>query len=859
MSSHSNDRPLSGTANFLLLIGAAANILLFYLFVFGSILVLLVVLAVEICFGLALARFGLFRLVTPAFKSHGTLLSIFVRSLWLGKSVEFRIPITRDDAPELYTVLKKICPQAKVPLPHKVFLQMGVNAWVNMQGFRRGAGKTILGIGYDLLAGLSLAEMEGVLAHEMMHAKLVQRGFRQLLAGGISRAARLTNGLFSQVTTANRVGKDEAFAKFFLQIADTLTRTSSRQMAACSRQDEFAADRGAAGICGAGAIRSSLLKLDGLNRIAARLPLRDRIAQLESGEGFGHWLVKELAAASFDSPVEAKVQAFNKYSTHPSLYDRLAALADFPDQTLADSPSAIVLLAHPDRVAEKLVAAIQKQIIAQEQKDSKTLDRWSRKFGASRNMQPLHAIGVLGLIIALFFTVFGLVLVGPSLGLVIFSVVTIGGSVALICTGSYREKFVFPVPDYPLIKTTSLQKRQITDEQVKGIENEFRQMITGVQKTNQKAATYLNQSREALVKCDYLRAHIAARFCLEQEKKSIPGHMALAIAAGGLNMGKQVGQAINFVQQKVGVQGGSLSWAAGWALLLAGDWVHAEAFLEQARARKPESATILALLAVSQARRGKLFSAIASSRKASLAHPNELEYSKLLIDLLLQGGFLREASEKLQQVVHEAVSDIDLSVAMVKVSLLLRNESIADQWMDLIKQSNPGPEKYVTVAQAYEAARLDDKAVSYYQHALVSGYYPEALLGLGRLAAIRQDKTLATAHLLAALNLQRPLGENSVGPIPLVLAILQQLKQMEEPILNCRAWIGSFPGNIQPTAVAGKSFFVYALNNEGAKKYLDTMLNAMQPGTLTPVAFWRLASKQQQPDGPVQPGIHAVF
>ena len=258
------DRPLSGLAYITLLTGAAATILLFYLFVLTSLLALLFLLGVEFIAFLALTRFGLFRLMIPVMRTHIRLLSIFLRSLWISKSTEFRIPIKADDAPELRTILKTICAKAGVPLPRIVYLQMGVNAWVQMKGFGRGRGTTILGIGYDLLAGLSQLEMEGVLAHEMMHAKLVQRGFRQLVGGGLSRAVRLSNGLSAQVTASRRVKQSEAPRPNFSRSgADRLTRMAARQVAACSRQDEFEADRGAAELCGAGAICSSLLKTRG--------------------------------------------------------------------------------------------------------------------------------------------------------------------------------------------------------------------------------------------------------------------------------------------------------------------------------------------------------------------------------------------------------------------------------------------------------------------------------------------------------------------------------------------------------------------------------------------------------------------
>jgi len=853
------DRPLSGMANFTLLAGATAAILLFYFFVVGSLLVLLVVLAVEFVILIALLRFGMVRLFVPVMQSHGQITTIFLRSLWLGKSTGFQIRLRPEDAPELFTAMEGICGRAGVPLPHKVILEMGVNAWVRMKGYRRGAGTTILGVGYDLLAGLSQAEFEGVLGHEMMHAKLVQRGFRQLLTGGIARAARLTNGLGAQVAAGRQAKRSDILLRIFHQGTDRLTRLAARQVAACSRQDEFDADRGAAELCGAAAIRSSLLKLEGLNRIASRLQLRERIAQLESGEGFSPWLVRELAAAQFTGQPEVKAQAFNKYSTHPSLHDRLAALSGYADQTLPDSPPAIGLLAHPDEVAEKLVAAIQKNVVAQEEKDSKQLDRWSRKTGTSSQLRPMQAWGCLLTIIGVLFG--GAVLINSnySAGLVLFAVVSLVAGIAMFVFGKYREKVSLPVPEYALIKAAAKKKFGFTNEQIKELENEMRQSGAGTRKGKQRADFFVQRSHEALAQCDYVRAHIAARFCLEQEKKSIPGTLAFGVAAGGIKQGQQVGQAVRFVRAHTGMKSQSPSWGAGWALLLVGDWIHAEAFLEQARVKKPGVPTVLALLAISQSRRGKLFSAIASARKAHKLQPADKEYAKLLIDLLLQGGFLREASELLHPLVNEAMTDTELMFAMVKLCLLQHEEATADDWIELVRQSPDGPHKFVTLGEACEATRHDEKAVEHFQQALTTGHYPEALLGLGRLEAHRQNKEQAGAYFLAALDLLRPLGENSVGPVPLVGPILQQLKQLQEPILNCRAWIAALPRDIKPAALAGTSFLVYAPNSEDAKRSLETVLGAMQPDLPMPAIRWSTAAKEQQPDGPVLPGIQTVF
>lgn len=88
-------------------------------------------------------------------------------------------------------------PGLDASVPREIVLELGDNAWVRLKGFRRGAGKKTLGVGYDLLAGLSIPEIEAVLAHEMAHAKLVQRGFRNWLEGGQARLRNLVMALWA--------------------------------------------------------------------------------------------------------------------------------------------------------------------------------------------------------------------------------------------------------------------------------------------------------------------------------------------------------------------------------------------------------------------------------------------------------------------------------------------------------------------------------------------------------------------------------------------------------------------------------------------------------------------------------------
>jgi hypothetical protein len=133
---------------------------------------------------LALARFAASGLLMPVLQKHAALLALLFKSLRLQKGVEYKIPLCKQDAPALYEMLDQLCHRLDLPFPQETVLQLGDGAWVRLKGMQSRMGKVTLGVGYDLLAGLTVAEMGAVLAHEMTHAKLINRGFKNWLNAG---------------------------------------------------------------------------------------------------------------------------------------------------------------------------------------------------------------------------------------------------------------------------------------------------------------------------------------------------------------------------------------------------------------------------------------------------------------------------------------------------------------------------------------------------------------------------------------------------------------------------------------------------------------------------------------------------
>ncbi|MGH8045790.1 MAG: hypothetical protein ACREKL_00970, partial [Chthoniobacterales bacterium] len=154
---------------------------------------------------------------------------------------------------------------------------------------------------------------------------------------------------------------------------------------------------------------------------------------------------------------------------------------------------------------------------------------------------------------------------------------------------------------------------------------------------------------------------------------------------------------------------------------------------------------------------------------------------------------------------------------------------------------------------------------TFFGEALETGYYPEAYLGLARIAARRKENAIARRHLLSALDMEKTLPDDAVGPIPLFQATVNHLMQLLEPREGCKAWIVTFshlqnPHN--PVVLRGCRLLIYARTQEEAEGFVDEMLGAMQQKVAPLQAkklHWAPAPRDQQPIRPVLPGIQSVL
>src|SRR6266704_978349 len=704
-----DEKPLSPAARAGLVVNAAVTILLFYLtailFMAGFTALALLLLLVT----MAAARFGMASFVGRLLQVPVRLIGILGRKLWLPSETTYRIALTREDAPDLFAIARELSRRSAVAPAESIFIEMHSNAWVMMRGYRRGTGRTTLGIGFDLLAGLTVTEVEAVLAHELAHARLVQRGFSRWLKKGLARLTLVTTELSDCAAAYRQANARSDLTETTVRVFDALTRRAARHVATYSRQDEFAADRGAVELCGA-AIRSALARLEVLDEVVTRLPWSERLARLQPGEAFTAWLVNELTGPGRGDGGESLAHAVDPYSTHPALRDRLAALpAD--DTPLRDSRPGTALLADPDSLAGRLAAEIQRVIAVQERKDTRQRARETRKLCRAEGIGgPVALLGVGALIVGLVLGLIGatsgfpLDMMGTAVGALI-------AGVLLVRYPRYRDRRPLPVPAYG---TLSNPRPPETQEQLAAAE-------------------------EAIV------AELRASAARERTRRA---RCALLVSTSYAAL--QEHGRLGVIRRKAGFQTLVTKWGAAWALSLLDDW-SCEGLLQQLHDRRPDTATFASLLALAQLHRHKLQSAIENAARGVALEPANRGAVLLLAHVLLLAGRTADAAARLDPLQDHARTDVGAAFLMVRLRVMQRDTAGALEWAGVVRGLDPDGAALIGLGQAFGAARLAEPAATFLTAAADAGFAPEANIGFAVLASSRGDRAGAKRHLLAAL------------------------------------------------------------------------------------------------------------
>lgn len=254
-------------------------------------------------------------------------------------------PIDAAGQPRLMTAVEQVAADAGQSEPEETYATLEVNAAVTevSNGFLRGRRRVLI-VGLPLLHVVSERAFRGVLAHEFGH-----------YAGGDTRLGpwiwrtRETIG-----RTIERLSDDEddswsqrAVRAPFIWYGKAFLRITS----AISRRQEFAADALAANTVGRDAY------VEGLRRVHALAPGFDAYWEeevapvLEAGQrppllaGFASFVGNERIEAAAKAQLDQVLaEESGAYDSHPSLAQRIAALAGHPAGAADDSPPAHALL-----------------------------------------------------------------------------------------------------------------------------------------------------------------------------------------------------------------------------------------------------------------------------------------------------------------------------------------------------------------------------------------------------------------------------------------------------------------------------------------------------------------------------------
>ncbi len=220
--------------------------------------------------------------------------------------------IERHEAPEFYDIVASLAQRANMPMPR---VAISPSDQPNAFATGRGPKKAVVCATTGLLQSMPRQELEGVMAHELMHVK-----HRDILIGSVAAAIATAisyiaqMAMFASMFGGGRDDEDRPNPLAMLLMSLLAPIAASLIQMAVSRSREFEADRGAAELLGGGhALADALERIETL---AARRPMMVAPAQAQA---YIHNPLNELRGGRNSSMARL-------FSTHPATEERIARL-----------------------------------------------------------------------------------------------------------------------------------------------------------------------------------------------------------------------------------------------------------------------------------------------------------------------------------------------------------------------------------------------------------------------------------------------------------------------------------------------------------------------------------------------------
>ncbi|MEY2754629.1 MAG: zinc metalloprotease HtpX [Ilumatobacteraceae bacterium] len=219
--------------------------------------------------------------------------------------------IERHEAPEFYDMVASLAQRAGMPMPR---VAVSPSEQPNAFATGRGPNHAVVCATSGLLQSMPRHELEGVMAHELMHVK-----HRDILIGSVAAAIATAisyiaqMAMFASMFAGGRDDEDRPNPIAMLLMSLLAPIAASLIQMAISRSREFEADRGAAELLGTGAPLADALER--IEVLAARRPMMVAPAQAQA------YIHNPLAELRGRQAGMARL-----FSTHPATDERIARL-----------------------------------------------------------------------------------------------------------------------------------------------------------------------------------------------------------------------------------------------------------------------------------------------------------------------------------------------------------------------------------------------------------------------------------------------------------------------------------------------------------------------------------------------------
>lgn len=220
--------------------------------------------------------------------------------------------IQREEAPEFYDIVASLASRANMPMPR---VAISPSDQPNAFATGRGPKHAVVCATTGLLQSMPRNEIEGVMAHELMHVK-----HRDILIGSVAAAIATAiswiaqMAMFASMFGGGRDDEDRPNPLAMLLMSLLAPIAASLIQMAVSRSREFEADRGAAELLGSG--QSLANALERIEALAARRPMAVAPAQAQA---YIHNPLNELRGGRTSSMARL-------FSTHPATEERIRRL-----------------------------------------------------------------------------------------------------------------------------------------------------------------------------------------------------------------------------------------------------------------------------------------------------------------------------------------------------------------------------------------------------------------------------------------------------------------------------------------------------------------------------------------------------